>query len=193
MIGELSVNEWNNMKKPQIFVQDLSVRHWQLFDCRGTRNAQKFVETLPQQKTKWIVFQKENVIQLQKTIENEQILWISSMEQAEREILDFYNIVLYDLPSSKEWMVSLLSGKQAARVYAHFYKKESDFFSTMPTREHFKWYYALLLKRNPFDLKRNGDDLAKYRGWTRETVDFMSKVFFELDFVTMNNGSYFIK
>ncbi len=188
VIGELSVNEWNNMKKPQIFVQDLSVRHWQLFDCRGTRNAQKFVETLPQQKTKWIVFQKENVIQLQKTIENEQILWISSMEQAEREILDFYNVVLYDLPSSKEWMVSLLSGKQAARVYAHFYKKESDFFSTMPTREHFKWYYALLLKRNPFDLKRNGNDLAKYRGWTRETVDFMSKVFFELDFVTMNNG-----
>ena len=25
VIGELSVNEWNNMKKPQIFVQDLSV------------------------------------------------------------------------------------------------------------------------------------------------------------------------
>jgi single-stranded-DNA-specific exonuclease len=81
-----------------------------------------------------------------------------------------------------------LSGKETARIYAHFYKQESDFFSTMPTREHFKWYYALLLKRNPFDLKRYGNDLAKHRGWTRETVDFMSKVFFELDFVTINNG-----
>ena len=30
--------------------------------------------------------------------------------------------------------------------------------------------------------------LAKHRGWTRETVDFMSQVFFELDFVTMDNG-----
>ena len=30
--------------------------------------------------------------------------------------------------------------------------------------------------------------LAKYRGWTEETIDFMSKVFFDLDFVTMDNG-----
>jgi single-stranded-DNA-specific exonuclease len=188
VIGELSVNEWNNMRKPQIFVQDLSVRQWQLFDWRGSRKPQQFAASLPQKKTKWIVFQEENVIQLQKHIENEQILWVSSVEQAEKTVLDLSNVVLYDLPSNKKLIVSLLSGKQAARVYVHFYKKESDFFSTMPTRDHFKWYYALLLKRNPFDLKRYGNDLAKHRGWTRETVDFMSKVFFELDFVTMNNG-----
>ena len=36
--------------------------------------------------------------------------------------------------------------------------------------------------------KKYGDDLAKYRGWSQETIDFMSKVFFELDFVTIENG-----
>ena len=38
VIGELSINEWNNKKKPQIFVEDLSVPSWQLFDCRGSKN-----------------------------------------------------------------------------------------------------------------------------------------------------------
>lgn len=188
VIGELSVNEWNNIKKPQIYVQDLSVKEWQLFDCRGARNLQQLSQTLPQEQTKWIVFQQENVIPLQKKIANEQIIWISSVADAEETALDFCNVVLFDLPYRKDLLVSLLSGKETARIYAHFYKQESDFFSTMPTREHFKWYYALLLKRNPFDLKRYGNDLAKHRGWTRETVDFMSKVFFELDFVTINNG-----
>lgn len=187
-IGELSINEWNNIKKPQMFVHDLAVKEWQLFDCRGSRHLQQLFSAIPTEKTKWIVFQKENVIRLQKYIQNEQILWISTQEKAKEAVLDLCNVVLYDLPTRKELLISLLSGKQAARVYAHFYKKESDFFSTLPTREHFKWYYALLLKRNPFDLKRYGNDLAKHRGWTRETVDFMSQVFFELDFVTINNG-----
>ena len=35
VIGELSINEWNNRKKPQIFLQDLTVGSWQLFDYRG--------------------------------------------------------------------------------------------------------------------------------------------------------------
>ena len=58
----------------------------------------------------------------------------------------------------------------------------------MPTRDHFKWFYAFLAKKGPLDVKRYGDDLAKYRGWSRDTVDFISKVFFELDFVTIENG-----
>ena len=101
--------------------------------------------------------------------------------------------MLYDLPTNKDLLTGLLAGKKTARIYAHFYKKDSDFFSTMPTRDHFKWYYALLLKRNPFDLNKYGSDLAKHRGWTKETVEFMSKVFFELDFVTINNGLISIK
>ena len=37
-------------------------------------------------------------------------------------------------------------------------------------------------------MKTHGNALAKNRGWTRETIEFMSQVFFELDFVTINDG-----
>lgn len=193
VIGELSINEWNNIKRPQIFVHDLAVREWQLFDFRGSRNLHQLVRTLPPDKTRWIVFQKENVIKLQQTIDNHEMMWISSMDDAREAELHLCNVILFDLPDNQDILISLLLGKHTSRVYAHFYKNTSDFFSTMPTREHFKWYYAFLLKRNPFDLRKYGNDLARHRGWTRETVDFMSQVFFELDFVTINNGLISLK
>ena len=43
------------------------------------------------------------------------------------------------------------------------------------------------------ECNKYGDDLAKYRGWSRETIDFISKVFFELDFVTIEDGLISLK
>lgn len=37
ILGELSINEWNGSRKPQIMVQDLSVPHPQVFDYRGVK------------------------------------------------------------------------------------------------------------------------------------------------------------
>lgn len=184
VIGELAINEWNNIRKPQIFLQDLAVDDWQLFDYRGLKRVDKLNSAVP--KGKWIVFNQKNLAKFAN--ENAEVVLVDTLKSA--ELIDFTgeSIVLADLPSSKEMLTTLLQGKKPARVYVHFYSEESDFFSTMPTRDHFKWYYAFLLKKAPFDLKKYGDDLAKHRGWTRETIDFMSEVFLELDFITENDG-----
>ncbi|MGA9224978.1 MAG: single-stranded-DNA-specific exonuclease C-terminal domain-containing protein, partial [Mesobacillus sp.] len=116
------------------------------------------------------------------------LLLVSSEEEVEQLAFDLSYVVLLDLPPSKDLLVKLLSGKNPGRIYVHFYKENSEFFTTMPTREHFKWFYAFLSKKSPFDLKRYGGELAKHRGWTKETIEFMSQVFFELDFVKINNG-----
>jgi single-stranded-DNA-specific exonuclease len=42
-------------------------------------------------------------------------------------------------------------------------------------------------------LKLHGETIAKHRGWSQETIKFMSKVFSELDFVTINNGFITLK
>ncbi|MDZ5470853.1 single-stranded-DNA-specific exonuclease RecJ (plasmid) [Bacillus sp. 31A1R] len=185
VIGELSINEWNNIRKPQIFLEDLAVQDWQLFDYRGLKRTQKLIDMVPN--GKWIVFNKEFNQTIFHTL-LDQIILVESEEDAIKLDLANEHVVLLDLPPSKKIVELLFEGKTPGRIYVHFYKKDSDFFSTMPTREHFKWFYAFLSKKAPFDIKRYGDDLAKYRGWTRETIDFMSEVFFELDFVKINNG-----
>ncbi|MEH7332749.1 single-stranded-DNA-specific exonuclease RecJ [Neobacillus drentensis] len=186
-IGELSINEWNNIRKPQIFIHDMAVQSWQLFDYRGQKRINTIGSLVPDENRKIIIFNKEHYEKITAQLQLETIL-IQDMEDAQS--FDGYqaNIVLVDLPPSKELVAQLLKGKQPARVYAYFYKESSDFFSTIPTREHFKWFYAFLLKNGPIDLKRYGDDIAKQRGWSKETIYFMSKVFSELEFVTINNG-----
>lgn len=187
VIGELSINEWNNIRKPQIFLQDIAVNNWQLFDIRGLRRPEKLQELIPKDETKWILFDagKEETF-LPYTHDN--LLKVQSLDEAKNAQIDSMNIVLLDLPASAELLQHLIAGKKPARIYVHFHKEDSDFFSTMPTREHFKWFYAFLAKKAPFDLRRHGEELAKYRGWTKETIEFMSQVFFDLDFVKINNG-----
>jgi single-stranded-DNA-specific exonuclease len=188
VIGELSINEWNNVQKPQLFLQDMAVEHWQLFDWRGNNRAGQLFKNLILTDTKFIVFNQEYQDTFSKWLSQDSITYISNLEEARMLELHEKNVVLLDFPPSKEIVNELLSGKKPGRIYPHFYKKDSAFFNTLPTREHFKWYYAFLAKKAPFDLKRFGDDLAKHRGWSKETIDFMSQVFFELDFATINNG-----
>jgi single-stranded-DNA-specific exonuclease len=188
VIGELSINEWNNVQKPQLFLQDISVNHWQLFDWRGNNRAVQLFKNLLVTDTKFIVFNQENQDTFTKWLSKDSITYVANEQDARNLDLNERNLVLLDFPPSKEIVNNLLCGKKPGRIYPHFYKKDSAYFNTMPTREHFKWYYAFLAKKAPFDLKRFGDDLAKHRGWSKETIDFMSQVFFELNFATINNG-----
>ncbi|MDQ0197168.1 single-stranded-DNA-specific exonuclease RecJ [Neobacillus ginsengisoli] len=187
LIGELSVNEWNNIRKPQIFIQDIAVSSWQLFDYRGVKRIHNIAETIPHENRKLVVFNEE---QSKKIIpgQKDELIFIRNPEEAKTVNITDANVVLVDFPPSKEILCHLIKGKQPARIYTYFYKESSDFFSTVPTREHFKWFYALLLKKGPIDLARYADEIAKHRGWSQETIIFMSKVFSELDFVTINNG-----
>ncbi|MFB3165806.1 single-stranded-DNA-specific exonuclease RecJ [Neobacillus sp. 179-C4.2 HS] len=187
IIGELAVNEWNNIRKPQIFIQDVSVETWQLFDHRGVKRINSMVKSIPNEKRNYIIFNKEQLEKIDPALRSE-VIFIK--DEAEAKGFDSHqaNVVLVDLPPSKELLHHLFKGKRPARIYTYFHKENSDFFSTIPTRDHFKWFYGFLLKKGPIDIGRYGDDIAKHRGWSTETITFMSKVFSELDFVTINNG-----
>jgi single-stranded-DNA-specific exonuclease len=187
LIGELSINEWNNIRKPQIFIHDIAVDSWQLFDFRGAKRINNLAETVPLQNRKIILFNKDHLSKLGSNVFNETSI-IEDLNQAEALDCNDANLVLIDFPPSKEILLNLLKGKRPARIYTYFYKESTDFFSTIPTRDHFKWFYGFLFKKGPIDLNRYGPEIAKHRGWSQETIKFMSKVFSELEFVTINNG-----
>ncbi|MFK2824486.1 single-stranded-DNA-specific exonuclease RecJ [Bacillus sp. B190/17] len=187
VIGELSVNEWNNIRKPQLFLKDLKITHWQLFDARGHRQFEKWINEVPDSRL-FITFKKETINELDLEKYESEMVHISGPEEAAQLSIQGKNIVFVDLPPEMETIAAVMQTGCPERIYVHFHQKDSHFFSTMPTREHFKWLYTFLFKRKSFDLKKYGDDLAKHRGWSRETIEFMSKVFFELGFVTISEG-----
>ncbi|WP_027407925.1 single-stranded-DNA-specific exonuclease RecJ [Anoxybacteroides tepidamans] len=188
VVGSLSLNEWNNVRKPQLMICDAAVREWQLFDMRGARQASSLFLSLPVEKRLFIAFHRETIEALRLGDYRNEICVIQSVEEARRCSIEGRYVVLLDLPPSVEMIKVLLSSSLPERIYALFYQRETHFFSTLPTRDHFKWFYALLLKRGAFHLERYGAEVARSRGWTKETIQFMVQVFLELQFVTIQNG-----
>ncbi|MCJ7839928.1 single-stranded-DNA-specific exonuclease RecJ [Lederbergia sp. NSJ-179] len=185
VIGELSINEWNNKKKPQIFLKDVAIKEWQLFDLRGNRQFHQWTPYLREKNGLFVFFSEKAFVKYGSDVES---VWITNQDEAKKLNINGRHIILFDLPPQSDWLEILVKDKSPASIYAHFLQEEEHFFATIPTRNHFKWYYAFLLKRGTFDLKKYGADLAIHRGWSKETISFMSKVFFELDFVTIKEG-----
>ncbi|WP_051541376.1 single-stranded-DNA-specific exonuclease RecJ [Caldalkalibacillus mannanilyticus] len=59
VIGQLEINEWNGMKKPQIMIRDMRVEHRQFFDWRGVKNLQDKWEQLRAEEQMAVCFCRE--------------------------------------------------------------------------------------------------------------------------------------
>lgn len=187
-VGELSVNEWNGLAKAQLSLCDLAVSHCQLFDIRGCRDVRPFLERLPKEKRLLVMFRQGTGARPDLASFRGELRCVLTDEEAGALEINGRYVVLLDLPPTLGRLAALLGGKEPARIYALFAQPEARFFRTFPTRDHFKWFYALLHKYRSFPLAERGGQLARARGWTEETVHFMAKVFLELEFITEQNG-----
>ncbi|WNB93297.1 single-stranded-DNA-specific exonuclease RecJ [Bacillus sp. NEB1478] len=189
IVGQLQLNEWNGYRKPQLLLEDISVPSFQLFDYRGIKDAGKRLLNLPYSKTNFITFQTQTLKELELESLSEHTLTADDINKLPDQAFENKFLVFLDVPSSlSEFSVWLETKGEPDRIYAVFHQNSDHFFTTLPTREHFKWFYAFLAKRKTFNLKKDGNELAKWKGWSKDTIDFMSQVFFELEFVTIDDG-----
>ena len=183
-IGDLQINEWQGRKKPQFMIEDVQTTEWQLFDIRGIRQTSRWLHTVPKEEAIFLAFRPETITYYQSLLQVPIVLVHETLSNVEQSNY----IVLLDLPMSAQQLEHVLNKTNPSRIYAHFYMADSQYFNGMPTREQFSWYYKFLKKRPAFPLNMHLADLAKHTGWPLETLKFMSQVFFELDFVRMENG-----
>ncbi len=190
VVGELSINEWNNFRKPQVMIQDIAVTEWQLFDWRSMRGFEKQLATLPRQYLNILYFDEISLEKLPKDYKRYAIS--AHAPDIQSGILQGQYVVLLDLPSSLEQLRNILAYGFPARIYAVLLSDADHTFSTVPTRDHFKWFYAFLRQKSPFSLTQHGEELCRYKGWSKDTVNFMTQVFFELEFVKIKDGVIFL-
>lgn len=182
--GDLQINEWNGKKLPQLMISDVHTDEWQLFDLRGGSNkVSKWLQTIPVEETTFVAFKKDTVEYFRSLIPKEITLYNVETVQDYSKF-----IVLLDLPTYQEQLANLLRKVEPVRIYAHFYVANPHLFDGMPTRDQFIWYYSFLKQRRQFNLRQNLNDLAKHKGWSRAMLIFMTQVFFELKFVTIDDG-----
>lgn len=172
LVGELQINEWNGIQKPQLLMKDLAVNSWQLFDYRGKRNWQQRVQ-LNRRNQYFVSFKGIDSTDLPIT-DKETVKGLT-------ETID--TLYLLDLPYTLEELRDLIQNTDFKRLYVCFQTNGGRFFESLPTREDFKWLYQLLRKRKYFKYKVDAPKLSQYRGWKLDKIKLMFQVFYELGFV----------
>ncbi|RKQ37887.1 single-stranded-DNA-specific exonuclease RecJ [Oceanobacillus halophilus] len=177
VVGELSINEWNGMKKPQIMIRDMRIDSWQLFDNRGRRHT----EVDPYLHLDLLALTKE-----EKPLRSDlkQITYDTDQQFISKTDILF----IFDLPDKLEQLEEIIQRAKPKIIQACYTVEDSAYLTSFPSRENFVWFYALIKKRKELDLKRELTAIMNAKGWSKEQIVFISKVFFELGFVKIDNG-----
>nr|WP_242585283.1 single-stranded-DNA-specific exonuclease RecJ [Enterococcus sp. DIV0242_7C1] len=183
--GQLSINEWNGNKKPQLMVNDFSVDGMQLFDLRGKNNRQK---EIPVTNTLFIYFNENN----QKLIDNpaanrvlfsqlEDILETIKTNQIEQ-------LVFVDCPDDHSLIKQITLQGQIERVYLMGISPEEAYLNGVGTREQYAQLFKFVKQQEQVDVRYKLDNVAQYLNIQKKLLIFMIQVFFDLGFVTIENG-----
>ncbi|SHF66186.1 single-stranded-DNA-specific exonuclease RecJ [Ornithinibacillus halophilus] len=188
IVGELSINEWNGYRKPQIVIQDVKIDEWQLFDHRGKKNIE--IST-------YFDYHSSHVVLVDKVPDNVEEFPSHVSFVTYDDAVDSINSseVLYvmDLPKNLDMFKRIVQKVNPENIHVSFQVENSTYLSSMPSREDFKWFYALIWKQQELDLKQQLNRLMQTKNWSKDAIIFMSKVFFELDFVMIDNGIIKVK
>lgn len=71
-------------------------------------------------------------------------------------------------------------------------QREGNQIPAIPDRLAFAELYSLIKKFQPFPIEKYTPRLMQKFGWNKEQIDFMSKVFFDLEFAKMDSGQIII-
>lgn len=191
IIGELSINEWNGNRKPQIVLKDIAVYHRQLFDWRGIRDKEvKWQELAKQSGSYTLVFSSEAHTKLstyRSQLEHLQLLDASDLEVLRHSLPDLLNcqtLILFDLPKKKESLQLVLQeATQLQRIYVLFGDPNLTFDKIeFPHRDQFKRLYQVFHQYPQIQISQL-DALAKKLEWKRAKLDLMLTIFVELGFI----------
>ncbi|MEC0166792.1 single-stranded-DNA-specific exonuclease RecJ [Paenibacillus graminis] len=208
ILAELSVNEWNGSRKPQLMLQDLAVPKPQLFDLRGAADAVKQAAQLHELLKP---YSGVNPLRTAAVFQNSRIspmsalqgmsLWvydedagISPVRQqpADSEDAQVSLLCLLDMPETPEQLDALLAAFPQANNIAllHSIRDGRDRLQ-MPTRDHFKVLYKSIaaLAAAPVPEHELLLRLTRQSSMGMRMLARMLDVFEELEFIDRSRGT----
>ncbi|NOU91066.1 single-stranded-DNA-specific exonuclease RecJ [Paenibacillus sp. LMG 31460] len=213
VLGELSINEWNGVRKPQIMMQDLRITHMQLFDWRGAGQLSTKLSVLQSTIAAGngnrtltpaiVLFDEADAALFTSTafqlggsvpywvVQDSEQLRPGNESAKQLEFANMQDIILYTIPRSVASLQSVLhQASGMMRCYPVFAELGPDSGSTLPSREMFKMLYGTLQKEGSLNVQdvRLMTSFSKRSGLSPAMIQFILSVFEELGFVEKQGG-----
>lgn len=210
VLGELGINEWNGVRKPQIVIQDMRIPHAQVFDWRGVKQAvDKFGEVtafIREQDGERDAGPAAIVVEtgsptrlldpdrigcgLWALDERAGVLPLNAEARAGR-FAEADDVLLLSMPDKLASLENALGHCRAKRVYVYFGDWDRD-YATVPSREAFKAIYQAVLHKGSWEAGGASflEPIRRKAGLSDGLIRFMLQVFEELEFITNADGVY---
>lgn len=209
LVGELSINEWNGMRKPQVIVKDVRVPEKQVFDWRERALTDPSVADWLSGKGAEepagalrgaLLFRETDARRMPAAMSGtgagrEAALWLADERgqlrplNARAETLPPHlvgHLMLPVLPTGAEAVRAALGAfPSVERIYAVLHDPHPFLSAASADREGFKRVYATLLRsgREAQPVRGLAARLAKVTGLTTDTIRFILAVFEQLGFL----------
>ncbi|WP_127529678.1 single-stranded-DNA-specific exonuclease RecJ [Paenibacillus kobensis] len=202
LIGELSVNEWNGSRKPQLMLQDMRIEQLQLFDWREEREPHALLRRLLEASNRSgrpvaIVTAAESAGETAAACARMDAsadvyaLWQYGGELP-ADHSRYRDLIVYGTPPSARSLqlaVEQLSGVQSVHLlYPMRPQSKSATKTGFPERADFGAVYQSLRRMGRAQLGGLPERIAEASGWPLETAVMMLDVFEELSFIQKDNG-----
>ena len=181
VVGKLSINEWNGFRKAQLMMEDYQVSGIQIFDMRGGKNndfAQLSINPT------YVIFNDETSAA---NIPTECLYHVKTKEDIEA-LTQIKEMVFVDCPYDLEVVSSLVSLCDIHRLYLWINVSTEHYLSGVPTREQFSKVFKLVQTQGSLDVRYKLTELSNYLQISKNHLIFIIKVFFDLGFVTIEDG-----
>lgn len=196
LLGEITINEWNGIRKPQLRIHDMRIRKRQVFDWRGNAKSQAIAQ-LSETCRPVLMLASEHVRAnvggpLQLLIEAECPVWVLDSDVIPPFVQDATDLVIGSLPTSVSALEEALQkAERAERIYVSFHQND-DTSRVLPSRDAFKQVYVELAAVQQWQGhdQRLLQSLQRKTGLSIDMIRFVLDVFEELSFIEMTGTSY---
>lgn len=184
VVGQLSINEWNGFRKPQVLLSDYAIADWQIFDARG----KKKLEIKPQtDNVAYLVFEENVYTKISE--KNEHMYLVDTIDGNFIQTINSYDeLVVVDCPYELEKAKLVFSQLKVPRVYFEVNVVQEHYLIGLPTRDQFGRLFKLIASQESIDIRHKVKEISAYLKIDKNLLIFMINVFFDLGFVTIDDG-----
>ncbi|WP_136606739.1 single-stranded-DNA-specific exonuclease RecJ [Paenibacillus dokdonensis] len=209
ILGEVSVNEWNGSRKPQLMLQDMKITGPQVFDLRDSKEPWGEIQRIYDQVAPYMRLDHRHIAAVfnpriessPKMDLNDCTLWVYDSKAGISAFNDAANtygkdhittLFMVHVPDSADQLDMLLgSFKNLSNVFLLHSGRNKAEQLTIPSREQFKLLYVLLMRlaAEPIREQEALARLSQQSSSTLRMVTMMMDVFEELSFIERLDGN----
>lgn len=185
-IGELSINTWRDVSKPQLQLKDIKVDTAQYFD----RRQSKFnPESLKHTNSVYLFFNQKFFDQISEQLPPQSIaVLLESEDEIPAFSNDLENLVILDCPSDLDIISRFLKRHPFNNYFVYSYPIDLIQAQGMPTKDVFTRVYKYLYPKKDVPINEKINDVATFLKTDKNILVFVIQVFLEAEFVTINYG-----